>query len=308
MSNRQGALWAITSYFNPAGYSRRLVNYRHFRAALSVPLATIELGFNGHWELEEHDADKLVRVADGDVMWQKERLLNLVTAQLPAECEYVAWIDADVLMRDPDWPQQATDALASVPLVQLFSEARDLGPDGTVPQSCVPSLVAVALSGQSTLGPDIKHGMAWAARRELLERHGLYDACVIGSGDTALIRAAYGAPEKTVRRLQMSRPGRAHYLRWAAGFHNDVRGQVGALPGEIHHLWHGVAEDRRYDLRHSELGLHNFNPRTDISPGAEGAWRWASDKPALHDLLRNYFLNRHEDGRPARVAVDQVGW
>ena len=28
----QGALWAITSYFNPAGYRRRLLNYRRFRA------------------------------------------------------------------------------------------------------------------------------------------------------------------------------------------------------------------------------------------------------------------------------------
>lgn len=38
-------------------------------------------------------------------------------------------------------------------------------------------------------------GMAWAARRELLEQHGFYDGCVIGGGDSALICAAFGVPE-----------------------------------------------------------------------------------------------------------------
>lgn len=31
-------LWAITSLFNPAGYARRLQNYRVFMKNLTVPL------------------------------------------------------------------------------------------------------------------------------------------------------------------------------------------------------------------------------------------------------------------------------
>jgi len=305
LSNGNDSLWVITSFFNPAEYRRRLLNYRQFRAALHVPLAAVELSFNGAWELAKHDADILIRVTDGDVMWQKERLLNLAVRKLPPDCEYVAWIDADVLMQDPDWSQQAVAALASVPLVQLFSEARALGPDGEIPELGLPSAAAFALQGDSVFGPrqrgrpfgpKIKHGMAWVARRELLESHGLYDAFVIGGGDNALLGAAYGAPGTVAADKYLSAAHRDHYLSWSAGLHADVRGRVGALDGEIHYLWHGDLQDRRYGLRHEYLAQHNFDPRSDIRLGADGAWRWASDKPALHSLLRDYFRSRNEDG------------
>ena len=104
----------------------------------------------------------------------------------------------------------------------------------------------------------------------------------------------------------MSPAQRDHYSRWAAGFHEDVRGRVGALPGEIHHLWHGDLKDRRYGLRQIDLGPHQFDPDRDIRPGAEGAWRWASDKPALHTLLGDYFQGRHEDGRSAGACFQGV--
>jgi hypothetical protein len=302
--NRRSALWVITSYFNPVGYRRRLLNYRRFRSALGVPLAAVELSFTGSWELADHDADLLLRVADGDVMWQKERLLNLVVAHLPPECEYVAWIDADVLMQDADWPEQAVAALASVPLVQLFSEAFDLGPDGAIPMSSVPSVAALATRGESTILADIKHGMAWAARRDVLQRHGLYDSCVIGGGDTALMRAAYDKHTgRVVKRLQLFGRARDHYVIWANGFHDEVRGRVGVLPGSIHHLWHGDLENRRYQLRHSDLARHDFDPWTDIRLSDDGAWRWASDKPALHALLSDYFHSRQDDGSTAGVAL-----
>jgi hypothetical protein len=292
----------ITSFFNPAGYRRRLLNYRRFRAALQVPLAAVELSFTGSWELEEHDADILIRVTDGDVMWQKERLLNQVITQLPPECEYVAWIDADVLMQDPDWPQQAVHALESMPLVQLFSRARDLEHDGAVPQASVPSVAALVLQGDTRVG-SAKHGLAWGAKRSLLDRYGLYDSCVIGSGDNALMRAAYGMSELAIKNLQMSQSQRDHYLQWATGFYEEVQGQVGALPGEIHHLWHGSFDDRRYKLRHGDLALHDFDPVADICIGSDGAWRWASEKPELHTLLGDYFQSRNDDGKPVGVLL-----
>src|SRR5262245_37018879 len=68
-------LWAITSYFNPARYRRKLQNYRVFRERLAVPLVTAELAFDG-FDLDAGDAEVLVRVRGGDVLWQKERLLN----------------------------------------------------------------------------------------------------------------------------------------------------------------------------------------------------------------------------------------
>ena len=50
-------MWAITSYYNPVGYRRRLANYGLFRANIGVPLVTVELSFDDRFELTDQDAD-----------------------------------------------------------------------------------------------------------------------------------------------------------------------------------------------------------------------------------------------------------
>src|SRR5450759_1082712 len=81
MTSRAGlhtdGLWAITSYFNPVGYRRRLSNFRIFRERLKVPLVVVELTYGSDFELQEQDADILIQLRGGAVLWQKERLLNL---------------------------------------------------------------------------------------------------------------------------------------------------------------------------------------------------------------------------------------
>jgi hypothetical protein len=96
-------LWAVTSYFNPVGYRRRRENYRTFRERLAAPLATVELSFNGRFELEPQDAEILIQIRGRDVMWQKERLLNVAVKALPACCTQVAILDCDVVFLRPDW-------------------------------------------------------------------------------------------------------------------------------------------------------------------------------------------------------------
>jgi hypothetical protein len=91
-------LWAITSYFNPAGYGRRLANYRTFASQLGVPLVTVELAFGGAFELCKDDADTVVQLRGGDVMWQKERLLNVALQSLPPHCKKVLAIDCDIVL------------------------------------------------------------------------------------------------------------------------------------------------------------------------------------------------------------------
>jgi len=70
-------LWAITCYFNPAGYRRKLANYRLFRQHLVIPLVAVEMGYGHDFELTNDDPDIMVQLRGGDVLWQKERLLNL---------------------------------------------------------------------------------------------------------------------------------------------------------------------------------------------------------------------------------------
>src|SRR5438045_2016831 len=86
-------LWAITCYFNPAGYRRRLANYRIFRERLTIPLLAIELAYGSNFELNEKDADILIQLRGRDVMWQKERLLNVALQSVPPTCHKIAWLD-----------------------------------------------------------------------------------------------------------------------------------------------------------------------------------------------------------------------
>ena len=67
------SLYAITSYFNSAKYQTKLNNYRLFHKSLAVPLITVELSFDGEFELTSADADILVQISGGAVLWQKER-------------------------------------------------------------------------------------------------------------------------------------------------------------------------------------------------------------------------------------------
>src|SRR5262245_46174241 len=131
---RASNLWAITCHFNPVGYHRRLQNYHTFRQHLAVPLVTVELAFNGSFELRGSDADILVQLRGGDVLWQKERLLNLALKSLPDSCDKVAWLDCDVVFESQDWAVRANQALDDFGLLHLFHERHNLPPDAMLDQ------------------------------------------------------------------------------------------------------------------------------------------------------------------------------
>lgn len=302
-------LWAVTSYFNPLRYRRRLAAYREFRRRLQVPLLTVELGFDGVFELDASDADVLHRVSDGDVMWQKERLLNVAVSRLPAECSVVASMDCDVFFGSPGWQEEALSLCPRLPMVQAYTRLRHLR-ESWKPQDEPASGVMLEQPGighvedrverienaLSRRGGSASLGFGWIFSRELLTRHGAYDACITGGGDTAMVCAALGTPEIVVRLHAMNPNQERWYRRWAGGFHDAVRGRLGALSGDVYHVWHGDLENRLPRQRHLDMAPFGFDPATDISLSPQGAWRWSSDKPALHAHLRGYFAARREDG------------
>ncbi|MFZ4656964.1 MAG: hypothetical protein ACOYNY_08135 [Caldilineaceae bacterium] len=86
------------------------------------------------------------------------------------------------------------------------------------------------------------------------------------------------------------------YQRWAAQWYDQVRGEIGVVPGRILHLWHGELANRRYSARSAILVRHQFTPALDLRLNADGVWEWASDKPLLHREIVEYFQARQEDG------------
>jgi hypothetical protein len=318
--NRTSPLWAITCYFNPVGFRTRLANYKAFRRSLEVPLLTVEWSTDGRFELSESDADVLVQTQSSDLMWQKERLLNLGLRALPASVEFVAWLDCDVVFQVAGWWNEAQRELESSSLVQLFSQCIFLGPNAKVEQQAKTVGVDVAESivhlSQQPGADSILHdqlwgaaegrgpiarrrrlsGLAWAGRRQLLERHGFYDACILGAGDRAFACAAFGQQRRAQQAWLRNSQQRKHYLEWADPFAADVGGRIGMIKGDLLHLWHGRIENRQYRVRHDAAERYCFDPLTDISiDPISGTWRWTGANVGLRRSLQQFFRNRRED-------------
>jgi hypothetical protein len=305
-------VWAITSFFNPVGYKQRVSIYRIFRANRAVPLVRVELAFDGHFELTSADADILVQISGGALLWQKERLLNIALRSVPQNINTIAWIDCDVIFESQDWARDAELQLAKVNIVQLFSDLVDLSPEDRQPKnngrklpatghgivSAIKSGAITHLGTATATWQSIRAfptGVAWAARREVLEKHGLYDALIIGGGDSAMIHAIYGQFEQETQLHHLNKARREHYLRWARPYNRTIAEKVDSVPGRIYHLWHGKFIHRRNRERHRLLANFDFDPDADLMVGPNGAWQWARPRPDLEDFLKGYFISRGED-------------
>ena len=307
---RSGSLWAITSYFNPISYRRRLENYRVFRERLIVPLVTVELSQNDDYHLRPGDADILVQIKCQDLLWQKERLLNIGLQSVPRDCDTVAWLDCDVVFESDDWPERARDLLETYQIVMPFQHTYELPKDGLPEDADSKRLIGYSLpyalangvapleilSGDMRLNNRITCGLAGVARKAMLTKHGFYDACITGSGNRAITCAALGRFDDAIRYMQMNPSWARHYLAWARPFFETVGGRFAYLEGNAFHLWHGELENRQYTQRHEILKEFGFDPERDIVTGENGCWRWNRVPSDVREGLLRYFQSRREDG------------
>src|SRR4051794_9228718 len=103
--NQCDDLCVITSYYNPEKYQTKFTNYQKFSEIIrksGIAIYTIELAF-GDNEYEVPKGPDVVQLRGGDILWQKERLLNLLLAYIPLRYTKVAWIDCDVLFVNKNW-------------------------------------------------------------------------------------------------------------------------------------------------------------------------------------------------------------
>jgi hypothetical protein len=306
---RSGSFWGITSYFNPIGFRRRLENYRVFRERLNVPLLTVELSQSGDFHLQAGDAEILIQLKCRDLLWQKERLLNIALQALPKHCDTVAWLDCDVVFASDDWAERSSKLLETCRIVMPYKLIYDLpknalpedaGAKAIVKQSLMYALECGApleiLRGDMNVKHRVTSGLAGVARRAMIEKHGLYDACVLGSGNRVFSCATLGRLDDAIQYLQMNGNWATHYLAWAEPFYDTVRGSVGYLDQVIFHLWHGDRENRKYAGRHALLKERDFDPAKDIALDENGCWRWNAPRSDTQEQILGYFQSRREDG------------
>lgn len=279
-------LWAVTSYYNPYRCPFRRANFDTFRRAMTLPLCVVEVdcGVGAGYELPD-DAGTIVVRIKGDMMWQKERALNVATAVLPVECTRVLFVDGDVLFDTTDLAGTVNVALNVAPIVQPFQYAVLLCRDGSVDFSW-PGRVYGQTAHRT------KPGFAWAFRRDFFTTlGGWHDCFIMGGGDNALTRAlfAHQGATSALENLYLNEARQEAFDAWAVRLRHC---EVTFAAGNIRHLWHGSMTTREYDTRRQLLG--DFAPARDlVARGAGEGLRWSAQCPAaVRETVESYMLRR----------------
>lgn len=317
-----GEFWGVVSLFNPAGYKNKLENFRVFAARVrkqGLRLLVIECAFgDAEFEVPDDLCDKLVRRRSSAVMWQKERLLNVALDELPPACDKVAWLDADLIFQNNDWVKTTAGLLETYCVVQPYRTAHWLEANTRRPALRTPDALGPKEGGWmpgmgykmsrtadwvSAFPHYFEHGhvgFAWAIRRAIIQRHGFYDAQILGNGDFVMAHAMYGNEDywngDHWQRHRLTEPMLQHMERWGRPFFEDVQASVYYTPGRVLHLWHGSYDDRLYNHRLDILKRCNFDPANDLVIDSNGCWAWATDRPELRAWSTDYFVVRNEEG------------
>ncbi len=296
----------VTCYFNALGVQSRYANFEKFANRLhkqKIPLFVIEALFPGQKSSLSRHAN-VTTVECEAVLWQKESLLNLLVRRLDKKFTGVVWCDADVVFENTDWYRQTAKLLKNFAVVQPFSQAVRLprGAKRYVKASEHFDTFAEIYSRSPQLmlkGDFAAHGhtgFAWAARREIIENFGLYDAMIAGSGDHVMAHAFAGdfSSPCIYRILGNNVRHISHFQKWARKVYPHVRGRIGVVPGRLLHLWHGETENRRYVDRNRELAAFDFDPERDIERDTNGLWRWRTRNHGLQGRLGQWFSSRRK--------------
>lgn len=313
-----GSMIAITSYYNPLHGQLRRRNYKTFRRHLDIPLITVEWSRDAEFELGQGDAEYLIQLSGGDLLWQKERLLNIGLGRaLELGFEKVAFLDSDIVFEDPKWHEEVSEGLDNSEFIQCFQVVNFLLNGNhhellrealfKLPvESQVQSLMSLLAQGQS---------MFFQASRDLHDRHtyelrgnpGMaiavnvgkligwkhYEGNIVGGGDTAMLAAMSGNIEEFFAHRVLSSGHRRDLLKWVTS-QRAACIRTSASSGRICHLWHGLIADRQYSQRHFMLANCEYDPAIDLDMESPGPLRFIPDRYELKQIVASYIGSRKD--------------
>lgn len=319
-------IWAITTYYNPENYSSRYENFKIFREKLGIPLIVVEFSSSGKFQLGIEDATILIQIPEGDILWQKERLLNIALSKIPDEVENVAWLDCDIIFSDTLWYEKAEKLLEKMKVIQLYSHMIHLSPgklspsDNNIFRSSVvknikdfgfdpkkdTTFITISVQTGDVESTHKEPGFAWAAKKDMILKFGLWDLNIIGGGDNAFVCALYGEFDKFIdhnwtypsffrrKKTKYYDTIKKMYFDWAIPLNMEVSNNIDCLDSTIYHLYHGDLKDRYYYKRYMDVAKIGFNPLSDIKINEHGAFE-LTDNFKLKNYLKKYFKIRNED-------------
>lgn len=299
-------LHVVTAISNPVRWESRIRLYKQFEQhmlASGVNLTVVECALGDRpFELAGTPGVRHIGVRHKTLVWTKENLINIGINALQPEAEYVAWIDSDVEFRSRNWASDTVHALQQYDVVQPWSEALDLGPDGS-PMLVKGKHVNIAFckvwrhQGQVRGEPyDYAHpGYAWAARRHtLLKIGGLFELCGLGAADHQMAMGMIGNVKNSIHG-STTQAYQDAVKAWGRLAYKHIGGKNGFVQGVVEHQFHGAKDKRQYHGRWDILIRHKFDPIEDLTRNRYGVLELAGNKPDLAREIDGYFRSRDED-------------
>lgn len=304
----------VTPLMNPVRYQSR---YRLFDEWLErmlktgVTIIVVEVAF-GDRPFVARDLPaphRVVRLRTWHELWQKEAMLNIGIAHARDDYQMLGWVDADVEFTRDDWPDEVWNQLQHYMVVQPFSHAVDLGPNGEIMQTHN-GFAWSYLNGK----PWGKHygfwhpGYAWFYRREFVEEMStafsstFMDHAILGAGDHHAALAMIGQVDRSIPKWLDSGGLSSNYYKWCKRWEHRAlrvgRRDLGYVAGHLKHYWHGRKVSRYYPERWRILESYRFDPEIDLQRDRHGLWELVveTDRQVnLRDDIRAYFRARNED-------------
>lgn len=247
-------LYVVTVVTNPHRYARRYRLYEAFEkmcADAGAILYTVELALRDrHHEITRPDNPRHVQLRSPDIYWAKENLLNIGISRLPADWEYVAWIDADIQFSRPDWVVETIHQLQIYKVVQMWSHSVDLAPDSEhndcayqQPIAQCQSLIQSYLRDRQILKP--------INRKMAANGNGAGNASATGRGP-GIFSTSQDAYEPPARPIGMMHTGYAWAARRAAIADLGGLGDIGILGSGDRHMAYALIGEVARSM-HQEL-------------------------------------------------------
>jgi len=319
--------YVIAVMTNPERYKKRPQLFREFQARMAkygAKLYVVEGAYGDReFEVTEAENPRHIQVRTDSELWHKENLINIGISRLPPNWEYVAWLDGDIDFVRPDWMEETVHELQHHPVVQMFEDAVDLGPNHEIMNTakgfafCYKNgepygkMVSKSAEHEGCELPSEYYeaeygngiywhpGYCWAATRAAVNTMGgLFDYGILGAGDHHMACALIGEAQRSI-----PKGVHPHYrqlvLNWqerALRLHKNI----GYVKGTIYHFWHGKKRDRKYRDRWSIMIDNEIDVLAHVHKDWQGLWTLYPGHDEFRDDLRNYFQSRNED------SIDKV--
>lgn len=277
----------ITSYFNFIDSYKIKQNYINFRKKFPYNIITIELALP-HQKFFIDDSIK-IHCETNQILWQKERCLNIALDNLSNNIDSIAWIDADLILHNDNFLNDADYTLSNHKVAQIFERVFE-NPNINSTHNTL-SFAKDHIEGHNLDYAAI--GFGWAMRKEVLE-YGFYDSDILGNSDCLQLISWLGIWNHRLIQ-QLTPKHRLHYLQWAIKSFNIVNGDIGCIKGDIEHMYHGNMLNRKYVTRSQILTNNSYDPDLDIRVDTNKLYSLSIDKLTLQNEIFNYFMDRKDD-------------